>query len=175
MLFIFRCWFKVQKEGLKLDEKNTRIKFVSETFDFEDETFDQPISLEEVKKDDAFYLSQEKTEKKQDIFIDKLTQIVLLQKAQGFWEMKPDILDLLFLNEEVVQKNIPKELEKFSHSWMTMIVLHYLQRNFSQKSGSWALIAQKAEEFLLEMDFNFSDYKDQIYAMLTSEEKAFLL
>ena len=85
--------------------------------------------------------------------------------------MKNDLIDLLGLNEEVISKSSSSEFSNRNHLWMTMIVICYLQLNFAEKSGSWALISEKAEEYLEENEINLSEYKSKIMEILASIKK----
>lgn len=167
-----------------LDGKCIRIRLKDQIFDLEAYMEINSRKNKELlkKNDDDFIESLEKNKKglyeeglqntqKIELGKDKLTKIILSQKIMGFWEMKNDLIDLLGLNEEVISKSSSSEFSNRNHLWMTMIVICYLQLNFAEKSGSWALISEKAEEYLEENEINLSEYKSKIMEILASIKK----
>ncbi len=75
---------------------------------------------------------------------DSLTNLISLQHASGFWNLK-DIIEKLIKKPDV-ESHCPSNVSK--EVWATILALAYLELNYSKQKDEWELVAMKAEMWL---------------------------
>jgi len=117
--------------------------------------------VKKAKKDDDEEKMEEQEEKKSDkkkkvsgsnkkaksnrnnTSITGFQDIIKLQKVNGSW-LWDEICDLIGLTDEVKEHH-PEDDATF---WVTLIVIQYLEKNFSDSKNLWQLSAKKAISFV---------------------------
>jgi len=102
-----------------------------------------------------------------------LTEIIKLQKVQGYWQPNKELFNFLALNSNSIKGNIPKELdlqlvELVEKDWIiwTLIVLVWLKYHFSEREALWKCVSQKANTWLKKMKVEYSVYESRIFTLL---------
>ncbi len=82
---------------------------------------------------------------------DRMQRLILLQGADGWWSLTPELADILgreLAQLETAIQNASGAREEVRRAWATALALEWLQANAADREDEWRLLANKARKWL---------------------------
>jgi len=86
-----------------------------------------------------------------------LQQIILLQKADGYWDIGSDLAQALHVPEKNFKAEKPSSCS--DSAWATFVVIYVLETKFDELKDEWNLLVMKAKSWLQQQNVNTEECK----------------